>query len=75
MFYRVNEELPDDTGMIMRAPQKQESFVNSIPLDRVGENDNKPLMSSFDGSSVDEQITQFKDLKVLINFTIYRSST
>lgn len=66
VYYRVNVQEPDETGMIVRHPQKQLSFVRSIPIEPVeGDTDDKPLVQHSMDDSVYEQIKAFKDTKVL----------
>lgn len=60
----VNTEVPDTNGMVIRHPQKSESFVRSIPVHQMGETDDKPLIHS-DNDSVDDFLKNFRETKVL----------
>jgi hypothetical protein len=57
---------PDETGMIVRHPQKQLSFVRSIPIEPIDvDTDDKPLVQNSIDDSVYAQVNAFKNTKVL----------
>lgn len=67
VYYRLSQQPPDDNGMVIRFPLKQESYIHANPIYNK-DTDEKPLILSCDGS-VDGYVNSFKDIKVIINST------
>jgi hypothetical protein len=66
VYYRINVQVPDESGMIVRQIQKQDSFIRTIPVDDNDVNtDDKPLINSMDESAGTHQIKELEETKVL----------